>query len=227
MLTVSNELNNAFMNPERTIYVRIKIGNRIFDNDNVVSVEYDSGSLSGEVFAIGSTYSNSIKITFSELIEGLKELDEVSYEIGIKLSSGAIEYVPMGVFVINDAIGMDRNNNKTTIECMDKIVMMGGTYVSSLTYPAAIREVALEIANKAGVVVDSTSFARLSADNIAKPEGYTYREAIGLIAQFEAGFAIFNRYGKLEIRTLSDPNFAIPPDNYFSKGLVKNEVFFV
>lgn len=226
MLTISDELKNAFMQSERTIYVRIKVGNRTFDNDNVVSVEYDSGSLSGEVFAIGSTYSNSIKITFSELVEGLKELDEVSYEIGIKLSSGAIEYVPMGIFIINDAIGMDRNNNKTTIECMDKMVMMGGTYVSSLTYPAAIREVALEIANKAGIAVDSISFTRLSADKIAKPEGYTYREAIGLIAQFEAGFATFNRYGKLEIRTLSDPNFAIPPDNYFSKGLVKNEVFF-
>lgn len=214
------------MKDERTIYVRIKIGNRTFDNDNVISVDYDAGSLSGEVFAIGSTYSNSIKITFSELVEGLKELDEVTYEIGIKLPNGTIEYVPMGVFVINDAIEMDRNNNKTTIECMDKMVMMGGAYVSSLNYPAAIREVALEIANKAGVVVDSTSFARLSADVITKPEGYTYREAIGLIAQFEAGFATFNRYGKLEIRTLSDPNFAIPPDNYFSKGLVKNEVFF-
>ncbi|MER2110042.1 MAG: hypothetical protein ABS889_03810 [Desemzia incerta] len=226
MLTVSNELKNAFMKAERTIYVRIKIGNQTFDNDNVVSIEYDSGSLSGEIFAIGSTYSNSIKITFSDLVEGLKELDEVTYEIGIKLPSGTIEYVSMGIFIINDAIDMDRNNNKTTIECMDKMVMMGGTYVSSLTYPAAIREVALEIANKAGVVVDSTSFARLSADKIAKPEGYTYREAIGLIAQFEAGFATFNRIGKLEIRTLVDPNFSIPPDNYFSKGLVKNEVFF-
>lgn len=226
MLTVSNELKNAFMKAERTIYVRVKIGNRTFYNDNVISVEYDSGSLSGEVFAIGSTYSNSIKITFSDLVEGLKELDEVTYEIGIKLPNGTIEYVPMGVFIINDAIKMDRNNNKTTIECMDKMVMMGGTYVSSLTYPAAIREVALEIANKAGVGVDSTTFARLSADKIAKPEGYTYREAIGLIAQFEAGFATFNRFGKLEIRTLVDPNFAIPPDNYFSKGLVKNEVFF-
>ncbi|ALV20767.1 tail fiber domain-containing protein [Carnobacterium antarcticum] len=225
MLTVSNELRNAFMKDERTIYVRIKIGNRTFDNNNVISVDYDAGSLSGEVFAIGSTYSNSIKITFSELVEGLKELDEVTYEIGIKLANGKIEYVPMGVFVINDAIEMDRNNNKTTIECMDRMVMMGGTYVSSLNYPAAIREVALEIANKAGIAVAYT-FDRLSADVIAKPEGYTYREAIGLIAQFEAGFATFDRYGKLEIRTLSDPNFAIPPDNYFSKGLVKNEVFF-
>ena len=225
MLTTSLELKNAFMQSERIIYIRIKIGVRIFDNDDVISVEYDSGSLAGEVFAIGSTYSNSIKITFSNLVEGLKELDEVSYEIGIELPNGMIEYVPMGIFVINEAIEMDRNNNKTTIECMDRMVMMGGAYVSSLIYPAPIREVALEIANKAGIQVSDT-FDRLSADKIAKPEGYTYREAIGLIAQFEAGFATFDRYGKLTIRALSDPNFAIPPDNYFSKGLVKNEVFF-
>ena len=226
MLIVSDALKQAFMEPERTIYVRIKIGNRTFDNDDVVSIEYDSGSLSGEVFAIGSTYSNSIKVTFSELVEGLKELDEVIYEIGIKLPDGTNGYVPMGTFIINEAIEMDRNNNKTIIECMDRMVMMGGAYMSSLTYPAPIREVALEIANKAGVTVDVTSFERLSADRIAKPEGYTYREAIGLIAQFEAGFATFNRFGKLEIRTLSDPMFTVPPDNYFSKGLVKNEVFF-
>lgn len=226
MLVVSDALKNAFMQEDRHILIRLTIGSRVFDNNNVFNVEYDSGSLAGDVFAIGSTYSNSIKVTFSELVEGLNELDEVVYEIGIEMPDGTVSYVPMGTFIINATIKMDRNNYKTSIDCMDKMVMLGGTYSSSLAYPAEIRQVALEIANKAGVAVDTTSFSRLSADKIGKPEGYTYREAIGLIAQFEAGFATFNRYGKLEIRTLVDPTFTIPPDNYISKGLDKNEVFF-
>lgn len=225
MIYVSEALHNAFVGDSRQLRARITIGERVFDNDNITSLSLDYGSMDGASFSIGATVASSLKLTFSELVEGLEELDEIKVEMGAVLPDDSVEYVPMGTFIINEEVTMDRNNDKTSLEAMDKMIMLGGVYVSELSGSAPIREIALEIANKVGVEVADT-FDRLRADNIRVPEGYTYREAIGLTAQFEAGFATFNRNGKLEIKTLNDPEFRLTPENYISKGLVKNEVFF-
>ncbi|AOO75204.1 hypothetical protein LCW_03590 [Latilactobacillus curvatus] len=226
MLKVSDAFNSAFAAPDRELRARVTIGKTVYDSDDLTSINYDSGAMTGEQFSIGSTYMNSTKITFSHLVEGLKQLDEVLVEFGVLKPDGAVEYVKMGTFIVDDKIQMDRNNNTTTIECMDRMTMLGGAYVSKLTYPARIKDVAVEIANMAGVKANETSFARLSENKINQPTGYTYRDAIGLIAQFQMGFALFDRDGLLDIRTLQDNSFKIDPNQYFLKGLVKNETFF-
>lgn len=226
MLKVSDAFNSAFAAPDRELHARVTIGKTVYDSDDLTSINYDSGAMTGEQFSIGSTYMNSTKITFSHLVEGLKQLDEVLVEFGVLKPDGAVEYVKMGTFIVDDKIQMDRNNNTTTIECMDRMTMLGGAYVSKLTYPARIKDVAVEIANMAGVKSNETSFARLSENKINQPTGYTYRDAIGLIAQFQMGFALFDRDGLLDIRTLQDNSFKIDPNQYFLKGLVKNETFF-
>lgn len=226
MLKVSDAFNSAFAAPDRELRARVTIGKTVYDSDDLTSINYDSGAMTGEQFSIGSTYMNSTKITFSHLVEGLKQLDEVLLEFGIVKADGTTEYVKMGTFIIDDKIQMDRNNNSTTIECMDRMVMLGGAYKSKLSYPATIKSVAVEIANMAGVRVNDTSFARLPNQSINEPIGYSYRDAIGIIAQFAMGFALFDRDGYLDIRTLVDSEFKIDPSQYFLKGLVKNETFF-
>ncbi|KHO13136.1 hypothetical protein OA78_0887 [Latilactobacillus curvatus] len=226
MLKVSDAFNSAFAAPDRELRARVTIGKTVYDSDDLTSINYDSGAMTGEQFSIGSTYMNSTKITFSHLVEGLKQLDEVLLEFGIVKADGTTEYVKMGTFIIDDKIQMDRNNNSTTIECMDRMVMLGGAYKSKLSYPATIKSVAVEIANMAGVRVNDTSFARLPNQSINEPIGYSYRDVIGIIAQFAMGFALFDRDGYLDIRTLVDSEFKIDPSQYFLKGLVKNETFF-
>lgn len=226
MLKVSDAFNAAFAASGRELRARVTIGKDVYSSDDLTSVAYDSGAMTGEQFSIGSTYMNSAKITFSHLVEGLKQLDEVLLEFGIVKADGITEYVKMGTFIIDDKIQMDRNNNSTTIECMDRMVMLGGEYKSKLNYPATIKAVAVEIANMAGVKVNETSFSRLPNQSINEPVGYSYRDAIGIIAQFAMGFALFDRDGYLDIRTLVDSEFKIDPSQYFLKGLVKNETFF-
>ncbi|MSD82904.1 hypothetical protein GKC32_00740 [Lactobacillus curvatus] len=226
MLKVSDAFNAAFAASGRELRARVTIGKDVYSSDDLTSVAYDSGAMTGEQFSIGSTYMNSAKITFSHLVEGLKQLDEVLLEFGIVKADGITEYVKMGTFIIDDKIQMDRNNNSTTIECMDRMVMLGGAYKSKLNYPATIKAVAVEIANMAGVKVNETSFSRLPNQSINEPVGYSYRDAIGIIAQFAMGFALFDRDGYLDIRTLVDSKFKIDPSQYFLKGLVKNETFF-
>lgn len=225
MLSVSNAFNEAFRSPTRRVLTRITMNGVVYANNDVFSVSYESGSITGESFSIGSTFSNSIKITFSKIIEGVKQLDKIKLEFGIVLADGTNEYVSMGYFFV-DSYDPDRNENRTIIEAYDAMSQMEGVYESELTYPDTLLNVATEIANKSGMTIDTASFQRLPSKTIAKIEGKTYRQAIGLIAQFACGFVTFNREGKLAIRTLSDPNFSVSTSDYFSKGLSKDETMY-
>lgn len=253
MLTVSDDFNNAMKAENRRFETRIKVGDKVFTKNDINSWVYSGGSISGETFQIGSTFSNSIKIEFCSILENIKELTEVTVEVGIatydadynydnippeKVGSARVgyaklihykptvyEYVSIGTFYVTKC-DPDRNENKTTLEASDRFVFLENEYVSELTYPASIRDVALEIANKSGSIINETNFSMISTSKINKPEGYTFRQAIGLIAQFEAGYARFSRTNQLEIMQLIDPKFAVSPAEYFQKGLTKNELMY-
>lgn len=221
MLATSNEIIGAWLNHSRQLSIRVKIDSVTYGSEEITSLSFDSGSISGEVFQIGSTYMNSVQIVFPSIIESIAEDIEVIPELGVMVN-GSYEYTKLGHFYVDD-FDRNKNNNTTSITATDKMRFMEGEYVSKLTYPKAYREVALDVANSAGVEVNRNSFASLGIGAINKPEGYTHRQAIGLIAQFEGGFASFNRNGELEIRRLAPTTFEITPESYLLKGFTKNE----
>lgn len=255
MLTVTSEFFEACKDKEREVLTRVIINNKtIYLKDSIKKIDYSMGALGGESFQIGSTQSATLKIVFSEIIENFKELDEIKVEIGFKIRGTGLpsninnvskinrarvgrarlvsyvadryEFVPLGTFYVSGRVDPDRNEKTTTVEARDGFIFMESTYESNLNFPAKLSDVALEIANKSGAVIDPISFNHLSNYSINNPTGYTFRQAIGLIGQFEGGFACFDREGKLAIRTLSDPNFKIDPNEYFLKGLTKNELLY-
>lgn len=253
MFNVSEDFNEAVKAKKRRFETRIKIGDRIFTKNDINSWVYNGGSISGETFQIGSTFSNSVKIEFCSILENIKELTEVTVEVGLaiydseynydnippaeigraKVGGAKIihyrpteyEYVSIGTFYVTKC-DPDRNESKTTLEASDRFLFLENEYVSELTYPARIRDVALEIANKSGSVINESNFSMISTLKIDKPVGYTFRQAIGLIAQFEAGYARFNRNNQLEIMQLIDSKYSISPAEYFQKGLTKNELMY-
>ncbi len=222
MLVTTDDVIAAWLSPSRQLSIRVKMNDVTYGSEDITSLSFDSGSISGETYQIGSTYMNSIQLIFPSLIETVKEDMEVVPELGV-LVNGTYEYTKLGHFFI-DEFERNRNNNTTTIKATDKMRFMEGPYESKLSYPRAYKEVALEIANLSGVEINQNSFASLGIGAINKPVDYTFRQAIGLIAQFEGGFASFNRNGELEIRRLAPTNFEITPESYMLKGFTKNEV---
>lgn len=222
MLVTTDDIIAAWLSPSRQLSIRVKVDDATYGSEDVTSLSFDSGSISGETYQIGSTYMNSIQLIFPSLIETVKEDMEVVPELGV-LVNGTYEYTKLGHFFI-DEFERNRNSNTTTIKATDKMRFMEGPYESKLSYPRAYRDVALEIANLSGVEVNQHSFASLGIGAINKPVDYTFRQAIGLIAQFEGGFASFNRNGELEIRRLAPTTFEINPESYMLKGFTKNEV---
>jgi len=221
LLATSNEIIAAWLNHSRQLSIRVKVNDVTYGSEEITSLSFDSGSISGEVFQIGSTYMNSVQIVFPSIIESIAEDIEVIPELGVMVN-GSYEYTKLGHFYVDD-FDRNKNNNTTSITATDKMRFMEGEYISKLIYPKAYREVALDVANSAGVEVSTNSFASLGIGAINQPEGYTHRQAIGLIAQFEGGFASFNRNGELEIRRLAPTTFEITPESYLLKGFTKNE----
>jgi len=221
LLATSEEIQAAWLNTSRQLSIRLKMNDITYGSEEITSLSFNSGSISGEVFQIGSTPLNSVQVVFPTIIETVKEDLEIEPELGI-LINGEYQFTKLGHFFITD-FERDRNSNKTTITANDKMIYMEGIYESKLTYPKPYREVALEIANLAGVEIDQASFASLGTEWVQKPVGYTFRQAIGLIAQFEGGFASFNRKGELTIKRLAPTNFEITPESYMLKGFTKNE----
>ncbi|WP_323081604.1 hypothetical protein [Limosilactobacillus reuteri] len=224
MLTQSKEVQNAWRASQRTLDIKVTIDGKTYGATDVNSLKYDSGAYSGDTFAIGSTYSNTVQIEFSHLIEGLKLGMEVRPSIGIKTSSGYV-YEPLGVFIISSEIKMDRNNNLTTVSASDRFCCLEGAYVSKLTYPAKVLDVIAEICAQSGVKANTDDLARLphQADLPAPITGQSYRKALGWIAQLYVGYALFDRQGLFTIRTISEPNYELDPSQYEQAGLTKNE----
>lgn len=224
MLTQSKEVQNAWRASQRTLDIKVTIDGKTYGATDINSLKYDSGAYNGDTFAIGSTYSNTVQIEFSHLIEGLKLGMEVRPSIGIKTSSGYV-YEPLGVFIISSEIQMDRNNNLTTVSASDRFCGLEGGYVSKLTYPAKVLDVIAEICAQSGVKANTDDLARLphQADLPAPITGQSYRKALGWIAQLYVGYALFDRQGLFTIRTISEPNYELDPSQYEQAGLTKNE----
>lgn len=214
----------AWKATERTLDAVVTINKIDYKTTDIASISYDAGGYTGDTFGIGSNYENSVTIKFSHLIEGLKPGMTVWPKIGIKTSNG-YEYSSLGLFIVSDDIQMDRNNDETTIKAYDQMCLLEGTYTSKLTYPAKMTSVIAEIANLAGVLLNTTDISRLPVQvNLPSAiTGQTYRNAIGMIAQFYAGFATFDRDGKLTIRTITEPDYTLDPSQYEQGGLTKNE----
>lgn len=224
MLSQSDKTIAAWKATERTLAVRVTIEGKEYTATDINSLKYDAGAYTGETFAIGSNYSNNVQIEFSHLVEGLKLGDTVEVELGVKVSNEYI-YDPLGVFIISSEIKMDRNNNLTTISASDAFWKLEGVYKSKLTYPAKVLDVISEICAMAGVEPNTSELGRLPklADLPTSIEGQSYRKTLGWIAQLYAGYATFDRSGKLTIRTVAEPSYELDPSQYEQGGLTKNE----
>ena len=224
MLTQTKEVRDAWRASQRTIDIKVAVNGKTYNATDINSLKYDSGAYTGDTFAIGSTYSNSVQLEFSHLIENLKLGMEVLPSIGIKTSKGYI-YEPLGVFIISSEIKMDRNNNLTSISASDRFCGLEGTYKSKLAYPARVLDIIAEICAQSGVKANVDDLSRLphQADLPRAITGQTYRKALGWIAQLYAGYATFDRHGLFTIRTIAEPNYELDPSQYEQAGLTKNE----
>lgn len=253
MLKSSLKFNEAFEDSVRKVYARVTIGEKSFTESDIFTIDFESGSVNGPGYQIGSVFSDLVKIKFDKVIRDLKELDKVIVEIGIereqinvserpsfnskvnmlrvgrgKLNKifydNPIEFVRLGEFYISERADVNENDNTTTITCMDAIIYFEQQYKPSLKFPADIFDVSVDIANQIGIPINVQSFSSLPKKSIETPESMTTRQLIGYIAQFACGFIKVSKYGVLELKAPRSTEKIIDSSSYYQKGLSKNDL---
>lgn len=253
MLKSSIKFNEAFEKNERKIYARVTINDQSFTEADIFDIKFESGSINGPGYQIGSVFSDYVSITLDKVIRGINELDHVIVELGIereqktgsearkyvnktnKMRTGGylnkifyenpIEYVRLGTFFVSEHVDVDENEKTTTINCMDSVLFLEGTYKPTVTFPAKLFDVAADACYQAGVAMDVETFLQLPDKTITtKPTDLTIRQVLGYISQYVAGYIKFSKYDVLQLKSGSDTVKIINTDLYYSKGLSKNDL---
>lgn len=253
MLKSSIKFNEAFEKNERKIYARVTINDQSFTEADIFNIKFESGSINGPGYQIGSVFSDYVSITLDKVIRGINELDQVIVELGIereqktgyearkyvnktnKMRTGGylnkifyenpIEYVRLGTFFVSEHVDVDENEKTTTVNCMDSVLFLEGTYNPTVTFPAKLFDVAADACYLAGVAMDVETFLQLPDKTITtKPTDLTIRQMLGYISQYVAGYIKFSKYDVLQLKSCSDTVKIINTDLYYSKGLSKNDL---
>ena len=201
--------------PSREFEARLYIGNQLFDDDNIIEIVLDESVNSSDSLDLGSVVSSKLDITVYDKPGTNYTNATVTAEIGLRIDN-EIAYLPLGVFTVDT---VDKNKNEVKLTCFDNMHKLEKPYVSSLSYPASLNQVAHEIAQKANVAL-VTNLPNIFVGEI---KGYTLRQAIGFVASFVGAFAKFNRFGELEIISYKDTDEMITADNYIDLVTQENE----
>ncbi|MEI2419122.1 hypothetical protein V6O07_02525, partial [Arthrospira platensis SPKY2] len=122
----------------------------------------------------------------------------------------------------------DRNAIQTKLELKDAMIFFEKPYERMIKYyPSNIEHYANEICTKAGVFIEGASFISLPDVSLKWDSNDSLRQYLSYVAQAGGRGIVVNSEGHLELRTFKkadkDGVYSVGTDNYFSKGLTKND----
>ena len=168
-----------------------------FTIEHFTKLEYYGGSNNSDDIAIGTT--NMAYLDVSTITDKLITNKEFLFEVGMELSDGTVEYVPMGYFTVQKP---DSDEDTVNFKAYDRMQKFEKPYVSSLAYPTDSKKVLNELCTRCGVELATPITSPIAI--MDKLDGYTCREVLGYIAGIHGLFACFDRYGKLNLRWYSE-----------------------
>lgn len=243
MYQASEQFNTAILGDNRTFRAKLKSGGTEITS-GIISIKQYAQSAS-ETITIGGAMSAYVEIQMWKPDVQL-EGNEVEISIGLMVD-GELEYVPIGLYTVQKPEDDDGVISFTGYDRMQS--KMGGAYFSELAYPSDGKSVLAEISSKTGVPIDTSSLPdgvmineRVSCeesdvDEYGEPvvnvtyvnpfNGYTYRDALGYIAQLYGKFASVNRSGTVVFRWYQEVDYEINQDRYYDDLTVAEHVFSV
>ena len=242
MYQASTQYNTAIHEDGRTFRAKITIGTEEI-TDGFRSIKQSARSCGGDYITIGGAVSSCVEVEMWAPSVPLKN-QEFDLSIGL-VAEGETEWVPMGKFTTTDP---KDNDGILTFTAYDRIwSRMSGAYFSELTYPADGKAALAEMAAKTGVpiktdnlpdgvmipkrevvseaTVDEEGNETTNITYTTPFDGYTYREALGYIAQFYGKIATANRSGEVELRWYTETDCELRANQYYD-DLIKSEQIF-
>ena len=158
MIDVSNQYKRAIKEPSRLLKSLILINNKTYSDSEILSINYDENLFMESEFSIGSAIMSSIEVELEntqDIMDDFLEGNEFEIKIGIETSTNIFEFVSLGFFIIED---IEKDKFSIKIYANDRMVKFEKDYITDLHFPATIKDITLDIANKAGVKLKTTTF---------------------------------------------------------------------
>ena len=229
MIDVSNQYKKAIKQPSRLLKSIISINNKTFTDTDIFSITYNEDLFMESEFTIGTAIMSCVEIELRSsqaIYDNFLEGKEMEVKIGIEISSNKFEYVSLGFFIIED---IEKEKFVTKIYANDRMVKFEKNYETKLSFPASMKDIALDVAKKAGVELITDTFVNCDYTIKSKPNltDVTLRKALMYIAELAGGYARITRDGCLEIFNIENTsentsNYA--SETYFSNELIANEI---
>lgn len=189
MYTTSTAYKTEIQKRVRSFECRVTIGDRVFTNNEVQSIDLNGGIQ--DIFSIGNTPSVCLELVLRNTTDTIFTTNSVKVEIGLKIGN-TIEYVPLGIFNIED---VKKDDYTTKFTCYDNMTKFEIAYFSSLGDKPTLQQVVNELASKTGIQFTGS----LPSYTVKKLEGFTCREVLGYVASLCGGNALITRDGKFTI----------------------------
>lgn len=156
---------------------------------------------------IGTTTSQTLDLTLINKGDMIYGTSTIKVEIGLKVGS-TIEYIPMGIYNIDD---IEKTDYTIKITAFDNMIKFERNFSTNLGENLTLQQVVSELERITGVQFTGS----LPSYTVKKLEGFTCREILGYVASLCGGNAVITREGKFTIVTPNDINYSINTSNYF------------
>ena len=196
------------------LYTKVVYGSTTIGAEQVKKCVY-SGSFGGaDTVTIGGVTASMVTLTLS----GAHNLRDKTITVSMGADvSGAVQYVPLGTFVVATCKQVDDTTMVTAYDAA--YYALGGTYTPTVSSGATVAAVLSDVATQCGLTLATLPAAASTTNVVGDLTGKTCRDMVGYLAALVGCNALIDRDGKLALRWFSDSGQSYSPSDYYNAGL--------
>lgn len=217
MYNVSDAFNEAVQANTRELHVKVTMLT-VDQTYELEAEDLEANSLTvtssnmSKGFMLGGVIADSLSLALNNRDSRWNDvlLDGVTLipYCGFKLADESIEYVPMGVFIVDDP---GRPYASVQLKAADRLILLDEPLSKiTLTYPATFRQMLQAVAQLCNLTVTAATLALPIMDyTVVEPiadNKMTCRDVVSEMAVMAGGWARMTRTGELEIVELTAPD---------------------
>lgn len=217
MIVVSNDFKTAMTRPIKELQAYLESeGYSIRDSDNLISYSIN---------AEGGLCKSVMRKLEAKYLGDHNLLGKwVSAGFGVKLASGAYDYLNYGSFLVSE-LTITKETGETNIVAYDRMINAMRPYTKlNVEYPIDLYSYTVLLCEACGLELGNTSFAvngdwAIERDLWENINGITYRDIFVQIAQATASTCIIGNDDKVYFKPLTETGERLTYDNMFKLNL--------
>ena len=196
------------------LYTKVVYGSTTIGAEQVKKCVY-SGSFGGaDTVTIGGVTAAMVTLTLS----GAHNLRDKTITVSVGADvSGAVQYVPLGTFVVATCKQVDDTTAVTAYDAA--YYALGGTYTPTVSSGATVAAVLSDVATQCGLTLATLPAAASTTSVVGDLTGKTCRDMVGYLAALVGCNALIDRDGKLALRWFASSGQSYSPSDYYNAGL--------